>query len=53
MKAKSRVAELDDLLCARLTDMIDMRLELVKFAALIDWEYFAREWADFFPSGKG
>ncbi len=52
MKAKSRVAELEDLLRARLTDMIDMRHELVKLAALIDWECFEREWADFFSSGN-
>ena len=33
--------------------MIDQRHELVKLAALIDWEVFEREWAGFFPSGKG
>lgn len=27
--------------------------ELVKLAALIDWEVFEQEWAGFFPSGKG
>jgi transposase, IS5 family len=53
MKAKSRVPEQDDLLRPRLTDMIDMRHELVKLAALIDWECFEREWAGFFPSDKG
>jgi IS5 family transposase len=30
-----------------------MRHELVKLAALIDWEFFEREWAGFFPSGTG
>jgi IS5 family transposase len=33
--------------------MIDGRHELVKLAALIDWEVFEREWAGFFPSHKG
>ena len=33
--------------------MIDLRHELVKLAALIDWEFFEREWAGFFPSDKG
>jgi IS5 family transposase len=33
--------------------MIDPRHELVKLAVLIDWEVFEREWAGFFPSGKG
>ncbi len=33
--------------------MIDMRHELVKLAALIDWEFFEREWAGFFSSDKG
>ena len=53
MKAKARVPEQDDLLRPRLTDMIDMRHELVKLAELIDWECFEREWAGFFPSDKG
>jgi transposase, IS5 family len=53
MKPKSRVPEQDDLLRPRLTDMIDMRHELVKLAALIDWEFFEREWAGFFPSHTG
>ncbi|PZX49454.1 IS5 family transposase, partial [Cereibacter changlensis] len=33
--------------------MIDPRHELVKLAAMIDWDVFEREWAGFFPSGKG
>jgi transposase, IS5 family len=53
MKARSRVPEQDDLLRPRLSDMIDMRHELVKLADLIDWEFFEREWAGFFPSDKG
>lgn len=50
MKPKSRAPEQDDLLRPRLADMIDMRHELVKLAALIDWEFFEAEWARFFPS---
>lgn len=53
MKHRPRPAEQDDLLRPRLVDMIDRRHELVKLAALIDWTVFDREWAVFFPSGKG
>jgi transposase, IS5 family len=53
MKPKSRRLEQDDLLRLRLTDMIDMRHELVKLAGLIDWEFFGAEWAGFFPSHTG
>jgi len=53
MKHRPRAPEQDDLLRPRLVDMIDQRHELVKLAALIDWEVFEREWAGFFPSGKG
>ncbi len=53
MKHRPRPPEQDDLLRPRLVDMIDPRHELVKLAALIDWEVFEREWAGFFPSGKG
>ncbi len=53
MKPKTRHPEQDDLLRPRLVDLIDMRHELVKLEALIDWEFFEREWAGFFPSGKG
>ena len=53
MKHRPRPLEQDDLLRPRLVDMIDQRHELVKLAALIDWEVFEREWAGFFPSGKG
>ena len=38
MKHRSRPPEQDDLLRGRLVDMIDPRHELVKMAALIDWE---------------
>ena len=53
MKPKSRAPGQDDLLRARLTDMIDMRHELVRLEALIDWAFFEREWAGFFPSHTG
>jgi IS5 family transposase len=53
MKHRLRPLEQDDLLRPRLVDLIDLRHELVKLAALIDWEVFDREWAGFFPSGKG
>lgn len=53
MKHRPRPPEQDDLLRPRLVDMIDQRHELVKLAALIDWEVFEREWAGLFPSGKG
>ncbi|KMK66013.1 Transposase domain (DUF772) [Puniceibacterium sp. IMCC21224] len=53
MKHRSRPEEQDDLLRPRLVDMIDMRHELVKLADLIDWEFFDREWAGFFPSATG
>ena len=45
MKPKTRDIEQDDLLRPRLVDMIDMRHELVKLEALIDWDFFEREWA--------
>ncbi len=53
MKHRNRPLEQDDLLRPRLVDLIDMRHELVKLAGLIDWEFFDREWAGFFPSGTG
>ena len=53
MKHRPRRPEQDDLLRPRLVDMIDMRHELVRLAALIDWEFFEREWAGFFPSTTG
>ena len=53
MKPRPRAEEQDDLLRPRLTDMIDLRHELAKLAALIDWEFFEREWAGFFPSPTG
>lgn len=53
MKPHPRQEEQDDLLRPRLTEMIDMRHELAKLAALIDWDFFEREWAGFFPSHRG
>ncbi len=53
MKPKTPPTEQDDLLRARLVEMIDMRHELVKFAELIDWDVFEREWVGFFPSHTG
>ena len=53
MKAKPKGPEQDDLFRARLVEIIDMRHELVKLAALIDWGFFEREWAGFFPSEAG
>lgn len=53
MKPKFRGPEQDDLLRPSLTDMINMRHELVRLEALIDWEFFEREWAGFFPSHTG
>ena len=53
MKPKSRGHDQDDLLRPRLSAMIDMRHELVKLGALIDWEFFETEWAGFFPSYTG
>ena len=53
MKPHSRAHEQNDLLRPRLVDMIDARHELVKLADLIDWEFFEREWAGFFPSAPG
>ena len=53
MKAKPKGSGQDDLFRARLVEIIDMRHELVKLAALIDWEFFEREWAGFFPSEAG
>jgi len=53
MKHRPRPPEQDDLLRPRLVDKINQRHELVKLAALIDWEVFDQEWAGIFPSGKG
>lgn len=53
MKPHPRQEEQDDLLRPRLTDMIDLRHELAKLEKLIDWEFFEREWAGFFPSHRG
>ncbi len=53
MKPRKPLPEQDDLLRARLVEMIDMRHELVRLAALIDWDVFEREWTGFFPSHTG
>ncbi len=53
MKHRPRPPEQDDLLRPRLVNMIDARHELVKLAALIDWQVFEREWTGLFPSHKG
>jgi transposase, IS5 family len=53
MKHRLRAEEQNDLRRPRLVDMINPPHKLVKLAALIDWEVFDREWAGFFPSGKG
>ena len=53
MKPRKPPVEQDDLLRARLVEMIHMRHELVKLAALIDWDVFEGEWSGFFPSHTG
>ena len=53
MKHRTRPTEQDHLLRPRLVDLIDLRHELVKLTALIDWEVFDREWSEFFPSATG
>ncbi|WP_439118587.1 IS5 family transposase [Marivita sp.] len=53
MKHRNCPPEQDGLLRPRLVDLIDMRHELAKLAALIDWEFFEREWAGFFPAETG
>jgi IS5 family transposase len=53
MKHRPRHPQQDDLLRPRLVDLIDLRHELVRLAGLIDWEFFDREWAGFFPSSTG
>jgi len=53
MKPRKPPPEQDDLLRARLIEMIDLRHELVKLADLIEWEVFEREWAGFFASHTG
>lgn len=49
MKFKPKEAEQDYLFRARLVEIIDMRHELVKLAALIKWEFSERGWAGFSP----
>jgi len=52
-KHRPRPPEQGDLLRPRLVDLIDLCHELVRLASLIDWEFFEREWAGFFPSTTG
>ena len=53
MKLGKPAPDQDDLLRARLVEMIDMRHELVKLEALIDRDIFEREWLGFFSSHTG
>ncbi|WP_043343289.1 IS5 family transposase [Belnapia moabensis] len=53
MKHRPRPPEQADLLRPRLVDIIDGRHELVRLAALIDWDWLEREWAGFFPAQEG
>lgn len=53
MTHRPRPPEQNDLFRPRLVDIIDMRHGLVTLAGLIDWEFFDREWAGFFPSTTG
>ena len=53
MKPRKPPPDQDDLLRARLVEMIDMRHELVKLEALIGWDVFDREWLELFPSHTG
>ena len=53
MKPGKPAPDQDDLLRARLVEMIDMRHELVKLEALIDRDIFEWEWLGLFPSHTG
>jgi transposase, IS5 family len=53
MKHRPRPPEQADLLRPRLVNMINGRHELVRLTMLIDWAWFEREWAGFFPSHEG
>ena len=53
MEPKPRHPEQDDLPRPHLVELIDMRHELGKLEAPIDWELFESEWAGFFSSGSG
>lgn len=44
MKRRNRPPEQDAFLRPHLIDLINMRHELVKLAALIDWEFLDQEW---------
>ncbi|BFL66422.1 hypothetical protein SKB0092_45010 (plasmid) [Roseomonas mucosa] len=53
MKHRLRPPEQADLLRPRLLDIIDRRHELVRLAGLINWAWFERAWAGFFPAHEG
>ena len=53
LKHRPRPPEQADLLRPRLVNMINGRHELVRLTMLIDWAWFEREWAGFFPSHEG
>src|SRR5947209_4999774 len=53
MRHRPRSPEHADPTRPRLVDMIDMRHELVRLAALIDWAWFEEHWAAFFPPPAG
>lgn len=53
MKPRNPPVEQDNLLRARLVELIDMRHELVKLETLIDWGVFERKWVGFFSSHTG
>ena len=43
----------DELFRNRLENLIDQRHELVRLAALIDWEVFDRQWGSLFSDRRG
>ena len=53
MKHRPRPPEQADPLRPRLVDMVNGRHEPVRLTMLIDWAWFEREWAGFFPSHEG
>jgi len=53
MRHRIRPPDQDGLLRPYLVDLIDLRHELVKLAALIDGEVFERKWSGFFRSATG
>jgi len=53
MKASAPSPEQDNVLCARLVEINDMRHTVARLTKLIGWAVFEREWAGLFPSRKG